>query len=325
MERGRQVSTQSDMLKISSRELNEKMIRGETFVLIDTLPDEHFKDVHIPGAKNACVFEVVFLENVGKIVSGKEEAIVVYGSSAKTMDALTAGEKLIRAGYRNVNVLEGGLVSWRENEYPLEGTHIEVLSAPADEFRIDTGTFHANIEESVVEWIGRNANKKHYGTLPLKKGEMTVGDESIGGSFEIDMSGINNIDLSGDEWQPVLLSHLMSDDFFFVRMFPKAVFNIKSMIPINASSMSTPNFDVTGDLELRGNTNEINFPATVTPIHKGGIKIEAHFDFDRTRWKIIYGSARFFEHLGAHLVFDLVSVQLRLVLTKGDLEDAPTI
>jgi len=34
------------------------------------------------------------------------------------------------------------------------------------------------------------------------------------------------------------------------------------------------------------------------------IGIEAHFDIDRTKWDIIYGSSRFFEHLGMHLVFD---------------------
>lgn len=310
------MDNQYDMLKISSRELNEKMIRGETFVLIDTLPDDHFKNVHIPGAKNACVFEVVFLESVEKIVSEKEDAIVVYGLSEKTMDALTAGEKLMRAGYLNVNVMKSGLVSWWEKNYPLEGTHIEILAAPKEKARIENGTFHVNIEESVIEWTGRNPNKKHYGTLPLKNGKMTVGDKSVGGSFEIDMAGIKNIDLSGDEWQPILLSHLMSDDFFFVKMFPKAIFNIKSMIPIEASNMSTPNFNVTGDFELRGNNNEINFPATVTPIPGVGMKIEAHFDIDRTRWNVIYGSTRFFEHLGMHLVFDLISVQLWLVFTK---------
>ena len=311
------MGTRSDIVRITSGELNKKMMRGAPFVLIDTLPDDHFQRVHIPGAKNACIFEVVFLENVEKNVSGKADVVIVYGSSVKSMDALIAGEKLIRAGYRNVYVLEGGLVSWRENDYPLEGTHADVSATLDEGVRIENGIFHANIEESVIEWTGRNPNKKHYGLLPLKKGEMTAGDKGIGGSFEIDMGGLKNIDLSGDELEPVLLSHLLSDDFFFVKMFPKVIFNIKSMTPIDPSSMSAPNYEVTGDLELRGNINEITFPATVTRIPEGGMKIEAHFDIDRTRWKVIYGSARFFEHLGGHLVFDLISIQLWLVLTKS--------
>ena len=307
----------SDHFRLSSRDLNKKMIHGENFLLIDTLTNDHFESVHIPGAKNACVFEVVFLKNVEKIVSGKEDAIIVYGSSAKSMDALTAAEKLIRAEYRNVSVLEGGLASWRENDYPLEGTHIEILAIPEEGVRLENGTFYVNIEKSVIEWTGRNPNKKHYGTLPLMKGEMTIGHKSIGGSFEFNMTGIKNIDLSGDEWQPILLSHLMSDDFFFVKMFPKASFKINSMLPIEATSLSIPNFEVTGVLELRGNKGEISFPATIIPMPGGGMTIEAHFDIDRTLWKVIYGSARFFEHLGMHLVFDLISIQLCLVLIRA--------
>ncbi len=44
--------------------------------------------------------------------------------------------------------------------------------------------------------------------------------------------------------------------------------------------------------------------------------LEGHFDIDRTRWKIIYGSTRFFEHLGMHKVFDLISIQVRIVTVK---------
>ena len=306
----------SDLPRISSQDLNKKIANRENFVLVDTLTNDHFESVHIPGAKNACVFEVVFLKNVEKIVSGKDDAIILYGSSAKSIDALTAGEKLIRAEYQNVSILEGGLAYWRENDYPLEGTNIEILAYPEEGILPENGTFHVNIGESVIEWTGRNPNKKHHGTLPLMKGEMIIGDESIVGSFELDMTGIKNIDLDGDEWQPVLLSHLMSDDFFFVKIFPKAFFNINSMIPIEASSLSTPNFEVTGLLELKGNISEIRFPATVTRPPGGGMTIEAHFDIDRTLWKVLYGSARFFEHLGMHLVFDLISIQLRLVLMR---------
>jgi len=317
IKRRHQMDTHSELFRMSCQDLNKKRIQGENFVLVDTLTDEHFKSVHIPGARNACVFEVAFLKNVGEIVPGKEDAIIVYGSSAKSMDSLTAMEKLIRAGYRNVSVLEGGLASWRENDYPLEGTHIEMSATPEAGVRLENGTFRVDTGQSVVEWTGRNPNKKHHGTIPLMKGEMTVGEEGIAGSFELDMTGIKNIDLEGDEWQPVLLSHLMSDDFFFVKMFPKAFFNINSMAPIDASSLSTPNYEVAGDLELRGHVGEICFPATITPMPGIGMTIEAHFDIDRTLWKAIYGSARFFEHLGMHLVFDLISIQMRLALIKA--------
>ena len=46
------------------------------------------------------------------------------------------------------------------------------------------------------------------------------------GAVEIDMDSIENINLEGDELQPVLVSHLKSDDFFLVKAFPKAKFTI---------------------------------------------------------------------------------------------------
>jgi hypothetical protein len=53
--------------------------------------------------------------------------------------------------------------------------------------------------------------------------------------------------------------------------------------------------------------------ATITKTSDNSLAAEAHFDIDRTKWGIIYGSARFFEYLGMHLVFDLISFQLRIV------------
>ena len=62
---------------------------------------------------------------------------------------------------------------------------------------------------------------------------------------------------------------------------------------------------------------DIHFYANASDEQGGEVKIEAHFDIDRTRWGVIYGSTRFFEHLGMHLVFDFISVQLRLVASSN--------
>jgi hypothetical protein len=83
-------------------------------------------------------------------------------------------------------------------------------------------------------------------------------------------------------------------------------------------SLGSPNFKVKGTLELRGIKKGIAFPATVNPLPDGGATVEAHFHVDRTRWGAIYGSSRFFEHLGKHLVFDLISIQIRLVVEARD-------
>jgi polyisoprenoid-binding protein YceI len=127
------------------------------------------------------------------------------------------------------------------------------------------------------------------------------------------MATLRNFSLEGDELQPVLISHLASDDFFFVERFPKAKFTLTQGRPAAGASLTSLNYEMAGTLELRGVTAEQTFLATVTPGQEGALLAEAHFDFDRTRWKVIYGSARFFEHLGMHLVFDMITVELRIM------------
>jgi polyisoprenoid-binding protein YceI/rhodanese-related sulfurtransferase len=309
-----------DYSVVTPKELQEWIGRGRDIILIDTLPKEQFNKKHLPGAINACVFEVVFPDQVRDMVPNKGREIVLCGSSEKTMDAITAAEKLARLGYKKIYALKGGIAAWQAAGYPLEGEHVQEVELPEDQLRIEDGNYKVNTDESVIEWTGRNPNTKHYGTLRLSKGEITVMDGIIGGSFEVDMKSIKNINLEGDELQPVLISHLKSDDFFFVKLFPKAIFTIKTATPVKETTFSSPNFKVKGTLELRGIKKGITFPATVNPLPDGGAIVEAHFDIDRTRWGVIYGSSRFFEHLGMHLVFDLISIQLRLVVGEREME-----
>ena len=299
---------------ITPKELQQRISSGRDIILIDTLPGEQFNKRHLPGASNACVFEVTFPDQVMGIVPDKEREIVLFGSSEKSMDAVTAAEKLVRIGYKKVYALKGGIVAWQEAGFPLDGEQVQEVEVPEDQLQIEDGIYRVNTDESIIEWTGRNPNTKHYGTLKLSKGEIRVKEGIIGGTFEIDMKSIKNINLEGDELQPVLISHLESDDFFFVKIFPKAFFKIKTATPVKEPSFSSPNFKVKGTLELRGIKKGITFPATVNPLPDGGAIVEAHFDIDRTRWGVIYGSSRFFEHLGMHLVFDLISIQLRLVV-----------
>jgi hypothetical protein len=82
---------------------------------------------------------------------------------------------------------------------------------------------------------------------------------------------------------------------------------------MESPTLGLPNFLVEGDLELRGARAPLTFPVTLGRLADGSFSAEAHFDIDRTRWNVLYGSSRFFEHLGTHLVYDLISIEIRLV------------
>lgn len=296
---------------LTVHELMQLMQQGQSFVLVDTLTADHFAKVHLPGALNACVFEVVFPVKIQELFKDRAQRIIVYGSSGTSRDAIAAADKLARLAYQNVAVLAGGMKAWRDAGYPLEGEDPRAVDEAAP-LRFEKRIYVVDTERSLIEWTGRNPGTTHYGNLPLAKGELRVEDGVLSGSFEMDIRSIKNLSLQGDELQPVLIAHLLSDDFFFAERFPIVRFQLDAGRQLPNVTMTAPNYLLEGTLSMRGATGKLQFPATVNVLSDGNVVAEAHFDIDRTQWNIIYGSSRFFEHLGMHLVFDLISLQVRI-------------
>jgi polyisoprenoid-binding protein YceI len=247
------------------------------------------------------------------ITADKTSEIVLYGSSERSMDALTAAEKLKFEGYQRIFILKGGIESWRALGYPLEGESAEVALDPETRLLLPEGEYQIDTDQSIVEWFGRNPNTKHFGTVRISRGQIQIEKGNMTGVVEIDMDSIENINLAGDELQPVLVSHLKSDDFFLVKAFPKAKFIINGGTLTEEPYLSSPNYEVSGTLELRGVKADLAFASTIAPADDNGLVAEAHFDIDRTRWNVNYGSTRFFENLGMHRVFDLISFQVKII------------
>ena len=310
------MSSKFDQNKIVASELKNLLTEKSETVLIDLLSPEHFTKRHIPGAQNVCLFYASFLNDLEVAASDKQAPIFVYGAGPNSQDAATALEKLNRTGYENVTFLEGGLEAWRRAGYGLEGEAPEQQDDPQTTVTIPDGQYTVDTDASQVEWAGRNPYSRHFGTVDIAKGVIDFKDNTITGTVEIDMNTIHNINLEGDELRPVLEAHLKSDDFFFTKMFPKAVFIIKEAKRINSGWLTAPNYHVYGELNLRGVSTDLEFDATVALIDDGSLAMEAHFDMDRTCWRVIYGSTRFFEHLGMHKVFDLISFQIRMIAAR---------
>jgi len=310
------MNTNSDKNTLLAHEVKELMKEKPDTILIDLLPPDHYAKIHLPDAQNACVYMVSFLDDIAGIVPDKGAKVVVYGSSSQSLDAKVALDKLDRGGYQNVSYLDGGIAAWRAAGYIMEGVGPDQPDDPQTRLCIEDGVYIVDTVASRIIWAGRNRNTRHHGTVNIASGRFKVEAGVVSGSFEMDMNSIHNVNLEGDELHPVLEKHLKSDDFFFVKVFPKAVFTIKEGKSADPAWLTLPNYSIKGELNLRGVSSALDFEATVNKTDLNCLLIESHFDIDRTQWKVIYGSTRFFEHLGMHMVFDLISIQINLVVDK---------
>ena len=294
---------------LSPRDLKALLDSGLAPLLIHLLPAEHFAAQRLPGAACACVYEAAFPEHMARVAPDRDAHVVVYGADQLGMDAATAAGKLARLGYGQVSVLEGGLAAWREAGLPVEGTGEPRDPAweplPGGEFAVDPAA-------SRLEWFGRNKNGAHHGTLRIKAGTLRLAGGLPAGRFTLDMASIADLDLADAGWNRMLVAHLLSDDFFWAERFPEAVYEIASARRLDPEP-GRPGVRVSGRLTLRGVAREQGMDATLARLDDGAVAAEAHFDLDRTRWPVLYGSARYFRFLGMHLVDDLVTVHLRLV------------
>ena len=124
-------------------------------------------------------------------------------------------------------------------------------SAAPENFLVDT-------KASSIEWTAGKVGGNHNGTIQLASGSLSfVGKNLKSGSFGIDMNTIAISDLKGNSNQN-LLNHLKGDDFFSVAKNPASTFAITKVSPAG-----TDRVNITGNLTIKGITNEISFPASV--------------------------------------------------------------
>lgn len=291
---------------LSSDQMMQRLQKGA--VVIDVMTPEDYAACHVAGALNACVYEVAFLDLIAELFPDRNRELILYDATGTTRSAELAFERLQQAGYAKVSVLAGGLAAWRKEGLPLE---VEEKVAPLG---LRDGPYRVDTEKSTLEWIGRNLNKRHYGRIGIKTGELSIKDGKLSrGHIELDMTSISNLDLQDAGWRDLLIRHLKSDDFFAVDLFPTASFTSTGWETREENSLNAVEGIVTGKLKIRDVTREIRIPATIAPQSDGGIQAHAAFDLDRTLWNACYGSCRLFERLGMHFVDDLISLELFVV------------
>lgn len=178
-------------------------------------------------------------------------------------------------------------------------------------FKPAANVYKVDVSKSKIEWIGRKVTGKHAGELKIASGTLNSNGKSLsGGSFVIDMTSISNTDLDKESGQK-LLGHLKSADFFSIEKNPTAKFDI-----LNIKSAGADKVTITGNLTIKGITNQVSFPASVK--QKGNILVAVAngVKVDRTKFDIKYGSKSFIAGLGDKAIDDEFELNINLVASK---------
>jgi rhodanese-related sulfurtransferase len=109
------------MKKLSAREVRKILNRNTDFRLINVLPEEHFKEKHVPNSVNIPLGKPSFLQRVEQLVHDKGAKVVVYCADSECNASPRAARELEEAGFENVHDFEGGVAEWEEAGFHLEG------------------------------------------------------------------------------------------------------------------------------------------------------------------------------------------------------------
>jgi len=168
-------------------------------------------------------------------------------------------------------------------------------------------TLKVDASASTFNWLAKKLTGEHNGTVKIQSGNLvTDGGKLTGGDFTVDFSTIKDLDIQGD-FAGKLETHLKSADFFDVAQFPTSTLKITKAV-----AKGGENYDLTGNLTIRGITQSITFPAIVKVTGKTA-SASAKFDIDRTKFGLTYCSKAFFENIGDKMIYDNFTVDVKIV------------
>ena len=295
------------MKTISAPALQEFLCSSTPPKLVHVLPEDVFRSRRIVGSCAACVYEMTFLGGIRDLAPDLATPLVVYGDGDPSLDSAAADEKLVAAGYTDVTDFRGGLREWESAGYEV------VSDGPMPKPPVPNGHYAINLDTSVVRWTGRNLFNHHHGTIKLGGGQLEVRDgQLISSTFTLDMNSIANEDLTDPQWNAMLIRHLRDEDFFAVDRFPTATFVSRAVTPVLDAVPGTPNFEVAGELTIRGVTGPLVFKAVIAAADEDHLTGQAQFEIDRTEFGSHYGSGKLFAFLGKHIVNDHVHLHVKI-------------
>ncbi|MBW1295433.1 YceI family protein [Aquimarina litoralis] len=150
------------------------------------------------------------------------------------------------------------------------------------------------IKKSELSWTGKAAFNSYSltGTITPKEGIATI-TNNILSSLQL-VINMKSIDHENND----LKSHLKNEDFFEVKKFPTAIFNVKN--PVSFKDATTI---LKGNLTIKGKTNTENIPVNIETT-ASGILITFKYSIDRTKYGVNHNSPSIFKRMKENAIAD---------------------
>ena len=181
----------------------------------------------------------------------------------------------------------------------------------ADAEIIVTDSHSIDTESSLVTWTARKKLIPNYidaGTFAVAEGRVNFDDDMLtGGSVVIDVPSLEVTETGVGGGFSGLARDMLSGRFLDVEQYQTASFTITTVEKKNRDT-----FEVTGDMTIKGTTNEVVAVVDVTYAEDGTAQLAAEFEIDRTDYDITFGSDKFFDNLGDKVIDDIVLLEVVL-------------
>lgn len=108
-----------EIQELSPEEVQQKIAKGEEFVLLDVRDQDEYRAGFIEGAKHVTRGMLEF--SIENLVPNKEQEIVTY--CAGGFRSALAAKVLKEMGYRHVASMAGGINAWKQKGFPVVKGH----------------------------------------------------------------------------------------------------------------------------------------------------------------------------------------------------------
>lgn len=205
----------------------------------------------------------------------------------------------------------------------IDGSDVQndVNESELSEIVMANGTYTANTDSSTIEWEAGKpaiAGYVHHGTFSLKSGSISLSDNELSGTFVIDVESLKVTSLGGGKagQESALEGHLKNEGFFDTARYPTAEFTITDVSPKVKPGPEQSEYNAKGQLTIKGQTHEIEFPMRVTVNNENVVKVLASLDINRTLWGVSFGSSSVVENITDQVIGDTVAIDLAVELKK---------